>query len=74
MVVFTKFDNLVNREMLENMSDDELEMEDDEIKALAIQRADISFEDLCVKKLHGLGHDIAYTKVSGRMHCTNIFA
>ncbi|KAF7985533.1 hypothetical protein HWV62_3769 [Athelia sp. TMB] len=62
VVVFTKFDNLVNREMLENMTDDEMEMEDDEVQALAIQRADLSFEDLCVKKLHGLGHNIAYTK------------
>ncbi|KZP26940.1 hypothetical protein FIBSPDRAFT_854283 [Athelia psychrophila] len=55
VVVFTKFDNLVAHEMLEMMdelTDEQLEMEDEEM------------ETLCVSTLHRLGHDIAYTKVS----------
>lgn len=73
VVVFTKFDNLVAHEMLEMMetlSDKELDIEDDEMEALARTRAEKSFQTLCVDTLHRLGHDIAYAKVSGTYRFT----
>ncbi|KZP13644.1 hypothetical protein FIBSPDRAFT_897201 [Athelia psychrophila] len=67
VVVFTKFDYLVTHSMMEimdDLTDEELEMEDDKMEVLAHARAEKSFETICVRSLHQIGYNILYTKVS----------
>jgi hypothetical protein len=46
VVVFTQFDKLVSH-MEENLTDEEMDMSDEDISILCLQKADAEFEALC---------------------------
>ena len=47
------------------MTDDELDLPDDEIDALVLKRADVAFAESCVRPLDQIGYNLPYAKVSG---------
>ena len=67
IVVFTQFDMLVSRHE-QSMTDEELELPDDEIDPLILKRAEDDFQASCVDLLDKVGHNLPYAKVSGSIH------
>jgi len=65
--VFTQFDMFVSRHE-QSMTDDELELPDDEIDALVLKRAEDDFKVSCVDLLDKVGRNLPYAKVSGSIH------
>ena len=51
--------------MEENLSDGELEMSDDEISQLCLQKANAEFEKLCLEPLRKVDSKLIYSKTSG---------
>lgn len=64
IVVFTKFDQLVSR-MEENLTEEEMDMSDEDINELCLGRADAEFENLCVGPLKKINGSLRYAKISG---------
>jgi len=64
VAVFTKFDKLVSR-MEENLTDDEMDMSNEDINSLCLQRADDEFKKLCVAPLEKINQTLPYAKISG---------
>ena len=65
--MFTQFDMLVSRHE-QSITDDEMELPDDEIDALVLKRAEDDFKVSCVDLLDQVGHNLSYAKVSGSVH------
>ncbi|KAJ7250610.1 hypothetical protein C8J57DRAFT_677312 [Mycena rebaudengoi] len=64
VVAFTKFDLLISR-MESNLTDDELELSDEQIDQLCRQRADEEFNQYCVRPLQRLNRTARFAKTSG---------
>ena len=64
VVVFTQFDQLISR-MEEYLSDEELNLSDDEIGQLCLQKASAEFEKLCLEPLRKVDSKLIYSKTSG---------
>ena len=62
--MFTQFDQLISR-MEEYLSDGELDMSDDEIGRLCLQKANAEFEKLCLEPLRKVDSKLIYAKTSG---------
>ena len=67
IVVFTQFDKLVSREE-QALTDDELDMPDNEVDTLVLERANKAFQTSCVDRLESLGRNLSYEKVSGSIN------
>jgi hypothetical protein len=64
VVVFTQFDKLVSR-MEENLTDEEMDMSDEDIDKLCLQKADAEFKTLCLEPLRKVAPQLEYAKTSG---------
>jgi hypothetical protein len=64
VVVFTQFDRLVTR-MEENLTDEEMDMSDEDIDKLCLRKADAEFETLCLEPLRKVAPQLEYAKTSG---------
>jgi len=64
VVVFTQFDKLVSR-MEEHLTDEEVDMSDEDIDKLCLQKADAEFEMLCLEPLRKVAPQLEYAKTSG---------
>jgi hypothetical protein len=64
VVVFTQFDKLVSR-MEENLTDEEMDMSDEDIDKLCLRKADAEFETLCLEPLRKVAPQLEYAKTSG---------
>ncbi|KAJ7891724.1 hypothetical protein B0H14DRAFT_2688057 [Mycena olivaceomarginata] len=64
VVVFTKFDLLVTRKE-ENLSDEEMEMSQEDIDQVCEQRADEEFNIVCVGPLERLNRTLRFARTSG---------
>ena len=51
--------------MEEDLSDEELDLSDDEIGQLCLQRANAEFEELCLEPLRKVAPNLIYAKTSG---------
>jgi hypothetical protein len=71
--VFTQFDMLVSRHE-QSITDDEMELPDNEIDALVLKRAEDDFKVSCVDLLDQVGHNLSYAKVSGSVLPLSIHA
>jgi len=63
VVVFTQFDRLVCR-MEEHLTDKEMDMSDDKINKLCLQRADAEFKTSCLEPLQKFASRLEYAKTS----------
>ncbi|KAF7358332.1 G domain-containing protein [Mycena venus] len=64
VVVFTQLDQLLNR-MEEYLTDEEMEMPEEEINQLCSERANAEFQKLCVGPLERIDHTLRYAVTSG---------
>jgi hypothetical protein len=64
VVVFTKFDILISR-MEERLSGKEMEMPDEQVNQLCIQKAQAEFKKLCVDPLERLDPALHHATTSG---------
>jgi len=64
VVVFTQFDKLVSR-MEENLTDEEMDMSEEDINKLCLQQADAEFETSCLEPLRKVTPQLEYAKTSG---------
>jgi len=73
VVVFTQFDQLISR-MEEYLSDEELNLSDDEISQLCLQKANAEFEKSCVEPLRNVDSKLIYAKTSVDNHYRDTLA
>jgi len=64
IVVFTKYDNLVNSAILEVMDDETLELDDEQVWSFGEEKANETFESLCVTTVAKTVGKVPVTKVS----------
>ena len=64
VVVFTQFDKLVSRKE-EDLTDEEMDMSDEDVSQLCLQKADAEFEVLCLEPLRKVTPQLEYAKTSG---------
>jgi hypothetical protein len=63
IVVFTQFDKVILRQE-EHLTDDELEMTQEQINALTFERAENAFQESCIGQLGKVGPNLPHAKVS----------
>jgi hypothetical protein len=64
VVVFTQFNKLVSR-MGEKLTDEEMDMSEEDINKLCLQQADAEFEALCLEPLCKVTPQLEYAKTFG---------
>jgi len=64
IVVFTKYDVLVNSAILETMDDETLELDDEQVRSFGEKKANETFESLCVTTVAKTVGKVPVTKVS----------
>ncbi|KAJ7226791.1 hypothetical protein GGX14DRAFT_693003 [Mycena pura] len=64
VVVFTQFDTLYSR-MEEELTDEEMELPDEDIQQLCSQRADAEFKKICVQPLERMDSTLRHARTSG---------
>jgi len=64
IVVFTKYDNLVNSTIMEVMDDETLELDDEQVWSYGEKKANETFESLCVATVAKTLGKVPVTKVS----------